>query len=89
MKNILVPLDGSDQSERIGRWAGRMARGLGVSVTLLGVPSTNGKAASDNEAQTQESQDYLSQLADKLKDTGVEARVEVRDQRLELRIFFG
>ncbi len=78
MKNILVPLDGSDQSERIGRWAGRMARGLGVSVTLLGVPSTNGKAGSDNEAQAQESQDYLSQLADKLKDTGVDARVEVR-----------
>ena len=76
MKNILVPLDGSDQSERIGRWAGRMARGLGVSVTLLGVPSTNGNAGSNSDAQ--ESQNYLSELADKLEGTGVDAQVEVR-----------
>ncbi len=78
IENILVPLDGSDQSERIGRWAGGMAKGLGASLTLLGVPPTNSKANGDGGVQAQESQNYLRQLADKLAGTGVDARVEVR-----------
>jgi len=81
IENILVPLDGSDQSERIGRWAGGMAKGLGASLILLGVPSTNGKAKGDGEVQAQESQSYLRQLAEKIADTGVGARVEVRPGR--------
>ncbi|MFW6174176.1 MAG: universal stress protein, partial [Chloroflexota bacterium] len=36
-KKLLVPLDGSDQSERIGIWAYGMARGLGATVSLLAV----------------------------------------------------
>lgn len=55
-----------------------MAKGLGASLILLGVPSANGKANGTSEAQTQESQNYLRQLADKLEGTGVDASVEVR-----------
>ena len=36
-KKILVPLDGSEQSERIGGWACGLARGLGADIVLLGV----------------------------------------------------
>ncbi len=81
IENILVPLDGSDQSERIGRWAGGMAKGLGASLTLLGVPSTSSKTNSEGVVQAQDSHNYLRQLADKIADTGVEARVEIRPGR--------
>ncbi|MDP6822563.1 MAG: universal stress protein [Dehalococcoidia bacterium] len=36
-KKILVPLDGSEQSERIGGWACGLALGLGADIVLLGV----------------------------------------------------
>ena len=36
-KKILVPLDGSEQSERIGGWACGLARGLGGDIVLFGV----------------------------------------------------
>lgn len=36
-KKILIPLDGSDQSERIGGWACGLARGLGAEIVLFGV----------------------------------------------------
>lgn len=36
-KKFLVPLDGSDESERIGGWACGLARGLGAGITLLAV----------------------------------------------------
>ncbi|MCH7740622.1 MAG: universal stress protein [Chloroflexi bacterium] len=78
IENILVPLDGSDQSERIGRWAGGMAKGLGASLTLLAVPSPNSKTNGEGTVQAQESRDYLGRLADKLAGTGIETRVEVR-----------
>lgn len=36
-KKMLVPLDGSDQAERIGSWASGLARSLGTEVVLLSV----------------------------------------------------
>ncbi|MCH7740190.1 MAG: universal stress protein [Chloroflexi bacterium] len=78
IENILVPLDGSDQSERIGRWAGGMAKGLGASLTLLGVPPTNSGKSGEGAVQAQDSQEYLRQLADKLAAMGIEVHVEVR-----------
>lgn len=36
-KKILVPLDGSEQSERIGGWACGLAQGLGADIILLAV----------------------------------------------------
>ena len=37
MDNILVPVDGSDQSAKAAQWASRLAVKLGASVTLLHV----------------------------------------------------
>ena len=78
IENVLVPVDDTDQSERIGRWAGGMAKGLGASLTLLGVPPTNSGKSGEGAVQAQDSQEYLRQLADKLAATGIETRVEVR-----------
>ena len=78
IENILVPLDGSDQSERIGRWAGGMAKGLGASLTLLSVPSTDSRKKGEGAVQEHDSQEYLRKLADKLAATGIEVDVEVR-----------
>ena len=78
IKNILVPLDGSDQSERIGRWAAGMAKGLAASLTLLGVPSPDSRKSGEGALQERDSQAYLRQLADKLAATGIEVNVEVR-----------
>jgi len=78
IENILVPLDGSDQSERIGRWAGGMAKGLGASLTLLSVPSTDSRKNGEGAVQEHDSQEYLRKLADKLAATGIEVDVEVR-----------
>ena len=78
IENILVPLDGSDQSERIGRWAGGMAKGLGASLTLLSVPSTDSRKNGEGAVQKDDSQEYLRKLADKLAATGIEVDVEIR-----------
>ena len=78
IENILVPLDGSDQSERIGRWAGGVAKGLGASLTLLSVPSTDSTKNGEGAVQEHDSQEYLRKLADKLAATGIEVDVEVR-----------
>jgi len=75
--HILVPLDGSDQSEQIGRWAGGLAKGLGASITLLGVPSSNGNQSDQAMVDAKESESYLTNVANKINETGVEANIEV------------
>ena len=75
--HILVPLDGSDQSEQIGRWAGGLAKGLNASVTLLGVPSSNGDQRDQAMQDAQDSQNYLTNVANKIKESGVDANIEV------------
>lgn len=47
IRDLLVPLDGYEQSETVGMWAGRFAAVIGAQVTLLGVVSSNGSAFGD------------------------------------------
>ena len=90
LRELLVPLDGFEQSEAVGRWAGRFAAVIGAQVTLLGVVSSKREAFGDvqqritssswNESDNVEAQveGYLSDLASEIADNGSRPNVIVR-----------
>ncbi len=90
LRELLVPLDGFEQSEAVGRWAGRFAAVIGAQVTLLGVVSGKQEAFGDvqqritssswDESDNVESQvqGYLTDLASEIADNGSRPNVLVR-----------
>ena len=88
-QRFLVPLDGFEQSERIGRWANGLAAGLGAEITLFGAVEP-GKAGFGGRSATrpsggwddanyglEEARRYLSAVAQKLAPFGGTPQVEV------------
>lgn len=88
-QRFLVPLDGFDQSERIGRWANGLAAGLGAEITLFGAVEPGkadfgGRSATrpsggwdDANYGVEEARRYLTAVAQKLAPFGGEPQVEV------------
>ena len=88
-QRFLVPLDGFEQSERIGRWANGLAAGLGAEITLFGAVEPGkadfgGRSATrpsggwdDGNYGLEEARRYLSAVAQKLAPYGGEPQVEV------------
>ena len=92
-RRFLVPLDGFDQSEQIGRWANGLATGLGGEIVLFGAvePGKSGygghaaregsDAWSDSEHSSEEARHYLTAVAEKLAHSGKSPAVEVSEGR--------
>lgn len=87
MASILVPLDGSDRSERIVQPALMLAGALGSSVRLLHVVTPNAvlgtrvlpvSLAAVNEARRRAGE-YLDQVAPRFRDEGIPLETEVLD----------
>ena len=88
-RRFLVPLDGFEQSERIGRWANGLAAGLGAEITLFGAVEPGktdfgGRSATrpsggwdDGNYGLEEARRYLSAVAQKLAPYGGVPQVEV------------
>lgn len=86
-RRILVPLDGSPTAEAALPFASRLARPLGLEIVLLRVvPVTTptiveGRrpiVVDEGQRLTQEAEDYLRGVADRLMATGVRVSIAVR-----------
>lgn len=64
-KHYLMPLDGSEQSEQIGRWVIRLAERFDASTTLLGVIAPRSAKLGEVKDQKAESLRYLKAVAEK------------------------
>lgn len=90
IRELLIPLDGYEQSETVGRWAGRFAAVIGARVTLLGVASNGSSTFGDihqryssgpwTESDYIEAQaeSYLRSIADEIGVDEPEPRVVIK-----------
>ncbi len=75
-KKILIPLDGSDNSEKIGNWATGVARALGAEISLLAVvdPDQFKRPSRDVRRQRQARDgDSLDEPMDAAAETGTDS----------------
>lgn len=75
-KSYLMPLDGSEQSEQIGRWVIRLAERYGARTTLLGVIARRSAKLGEVKDQKAESLRYLKAVVE--KNATDPSKVEVR-----------
>lgn len=90
IRNLLIPLDGYEQSEIVGRWAGRFAAVLGARISLLGVISRNGSTFGDIQQRVQSDtwkesdyigskvEAYLETIANEMADGDPKPDVHIR-----------
>src|SRR5581483_273190 len=77
--HILVPLDGSEMSEAALPHAEGLALKLGSRVLLLRVANLPATLIGEDaiQAETDEARDYLTKVAQRFKDAGLQAEWEV------------